>query len=223
MRLTTFLVEWRLKEMKKGILGRKLGMTQLFIEDGVVIPVTVVEAGPCVVTQIRTRDKDGYNALQLGYGDIRKKLVNKPLQGHFDKAGVTYKRYIREIPFDNLGDYKVGQEIRADVFAEGDRVDVTGKSKGKGFTGNIKRWGHGRGPMSHGSHYHRGPGAMSAGSSPAKVFKNKKLPGRMGNVRRTVQNLEVVKVDSERNLLMIKGAIPGPKGNMLIIKETVKR
>lgn len=209
--------------MKKGILGKKLGMTQLFTEDGTVIPVTVVEAGPCVVTQIKTQEKDGYNAVQVGYGDIREKLVNKPLRGHFDKAGVSYKRYVREFPFDNVEDYKIGQEIKVDVFSEGDRVDVVGRSKGKGFAGNIKRWGHGRGPMSHGSHYHRGPGAMSAGSSPGRVFKNRKLPGRMGNVRITVQNLEIIKVDTDRNLLLVKGAVPGPKGNMLIIKETVKR
>lgn len=209
--------------MNRGILGKKLGMTQLFTEDGTVIPVTVLEAGPCVVTQIKTEGKDGYNALQLGYEDIREKLVNKPLKGQFDKPGVSYKRYLREFPFGNLDDYKIGQEIKADVFAEGDRVDIVGKTKGKGFAGNIKRWGQSRGPMSHGSHYHRGSGAMSAGGSPAKVFKNKKLPGRMGNTRVTVQNLEIVKVDLERNLLMVKGAIPGPKGNMIIIKETVKR
>lgn len=209
--------------MKKGILGKKLGMTQIFTEEGNVVPVTVVEAGPCVVTQIKTRDKDGYNAVQVGYQDIREKLLNSPKRGHFDKAGVSYKRYVREFPFENVQDYEIGGEIKADVFSEGDRIDVSGNSKGKGFAGNIKRWGFSRGPMSHGSHYHRGPGAMSAASSPGKVFKNKKLPGRMGNVRTTAQNLEIVKVDSERNLLMIKGAIPGPKGNMLIIKETVKR
>lgn len=209
--------------MKKGILGKKLGMTQFFTEDGTAVPVTVVEAGPCVITQIKTQDKDGYNAVQVGYSDIREKLLNKPLKGQFDKAGVSYKRHIREFPFENTEEYKIGQEIKADVFAVGDRVDIAGRSKGKGFAGNIKRWGHGRGPMSHGSHYHRGPGAMSGASSPSKVMKNKKLPGRMGNTRVTVQNLEVVGVDAERNLLMVKGAVPGPRGNMLIIKETVKR
>ena len=209
--------------MKKGILGKKLGMTQIFTEDGTVIPVTVVEAGPCMITQIKTQDKDGYNAVQVGYDDIREKLLNRPQKGQFDKAGVSYKRHLREFPFEDIKDYQIGQEIKADVFSAGDRIDIAGRSKGKGFAGNIKRWGHGRGPMSHGSHYHRGPGAMSAGSSPSKVLKNKKLPGRMGNVRTTVQNLEIVKVDTQRNLLLVKGAIPGPKGNMLIIKESVKR
>lgn len=209
--------------MKKGILGKKLGMTQLFTEEGVVIPVTVVEAGPCAVTQVKTLEKDGYNAVQVGYSDIRETLINKPKRGQFDKAGVAYKRYLREFPFDNAGEYEVGTEITADVFSEGDHVDVIGKTKGKGFAGNVKRFGHSKGRMSHGSHHHRSPGAMSAGGSPAKVFKNKSLPGRMGNVQRTVQNLEIVKVDPERNLLMLRGAIPGPKGNLIIIKETVKR
>ena len=209
--------------MNKGILGKKLGMTQVFTEEGNVIPVTVIEAGPCVVTQVKTQDKDGYNAVQVGYDEIREKLVNKPLKGHFDKAGVPYRRYVREFRFDNAEEYQVGQEIKVDVFAEGDRVDITGNSKGKGFAGNIKKWGHGRGPMSHGSHYHRGPGAMSAAASPGRVFKNKKLPGRMGNRRTTVQNLEIVKVDTERNLLLVKGAVPGAKGNLVMIKETVKR
>ncbi|NLI60180.1 MAG: 50S ribosomal protein L3 [Clostridiales bacterium] len=209
--------------MNKGILGKKLGMTQLFTEEGTVIPVTVIEAGPCVVTQIKTQDKDGYNAVQVGYGEIREKLVNKPLKGHFDKADVSYRRYVREFLFDNVEDYEIGQEINVDTFEEGDRVDIVGRSKGKGFAGNIKRFGHSRGLMSHGSRYHRGPGAMSAGGSPAKVLKNKKLPGRMGNTRTTVQNLEIVKIDTERNLLMIKGAVPGPRGNMVIIKDTVKR
>ena len=209
--------------MKKGILGKKLGMTQLFNEDGTVIPVTVIEAGPCVVTQIKTRDREGYSAVLVGYEDIREKLVNKPLKGQFDKAGVSYKRYIRELPLDNVEDYSVGQEIKADIFAQGDRIDISGRSKGKGFAGNIKRFGHGTGPKSHGSHYHRGPGSHGAGSSPARIFKNRKLPGRMGNVRTTVQNLEIARVDADRNLLMVKGAVPGPKGNMLIIKDTVKR
>jgi len=209
--------------MKKGILGKKLGMTQLFTEEGNVIPVTVIEAGPCVVTQIKAQDKDGYNAVQVGYGDIREKLVNRPLKGHFDKSGVPYRRYLREFRLDDVENYEVGQEIKVDVFEEGDRVDITGRSKGKGFAGNIKRWGHARGPMSHGSHYHRGPGAMSAASYPSRVFKNKKLPGRMGNERTTVQNLEIVKVDAERNLILVKGAVPGPKGNLLMIRETVKR
>lgn len=209
--------------MKKGILGKKLGMTQVFAEDGTVIPVTVVEAGPCVVTQIKTEEKDGYNAVQLGFEDIREKLVNKPLKGHFDKAGVPYKRYLREFKFENVDEYKVGDEIKVDIFNVGDKVDVVGRSKGKGFAGAIKRWNFSRGPMSHGSHFHRAPGSMGAASSPGRVFKTKKLPGRMGNKRVTVQNLEVVKVDAERNLMLIKGAVPGPKGSLLIIKESVKQ
>jgi len=209
--------------MKKGILGKKLGMTQVFAEDGTLIPVTVVEAGPCVVTQIKTQEKDGYNAIQLGFGNIREKLVNKPLKGHFEKAGVPLRRYLREFKFENVNEYQVGDEIKADIFANGDRVDVVGKSKGKGFAGSIKRWNQHRGPMSHGSKYHRGPGSMGATTSPGRVFKTKNLPGRMGNERVTVQNLEVVKVDAERNLLLIKGSVPGPKGSMLIIKESVKQ
>lgn len=209
--------------MKKGILGKKLGMTQVFAEDGTLIPVTVVEAGPCVVTQIKTQEKDGYNAIQLGFGNIREKLVNKPLKGHFEKAGVPLRRYLREFKFENVNEYQVGDEIKADIFANGDRVDVVGKSKGKGFAGSIKRWNQHRGPMSHGSKYHRGPGSMGATTSPGRVFKSKKLPGRMGNERVTIQNLEVVKVDAERNLLLIKGSVPGPKGSMLIIKESVKQ
>ena len=165
--------------MNKGILGKKIGMTQIFEEDGRVIPVTVVEAGPCVVTQIKTEDKDGYSAVQMGYADIREKLLNKPRKGQFDKAGVSYKRYLRELPLNNLENYEVGQEIKADLFAEGDKVDIVGTSKGKGTAGNIKRWGFSRGPESHGSRYHRGPGALSAAASPGKVFKNTKLPGRM--------------------------------------------
>ncbi len=209
--------------MKKGILGKKLGMTQVFAEDGTVIPVTVVEAGPCVVTQIKTKEKDGYNAVQVGFGDIREKLVNKPLKGHFEKGGVPLKRYLREFKFDNIDEYQIGNEIKADIFTIGDRVDVVGRTKGKGFAGTIKRWNQHRGPMSHGSHYHRGAGAMSGTSSPGRVFKTKKLPGRMGNKRVTVQNLEVIKVDGEKNLLLIKGAVPGPRGSLLIIKESVKR
>jgi len=209
--------------MKKGILGKKLGMTQVFAEDGTVIPVTVVEAGPCVVTQIKTMEKDGYNAIQVGFGDIREKLVNKPLKGHFEKGGVPLKRYLREFKFDNIDEYQVGNVIKADIFSKGDRVDVVGRTKGKGFTGSIKRWNQHRGPMSHGSKYHRGPGSMSANTSPGRVLKTKKLPGRMGNERVTVQNLEVVKADAEKNLLLIKGAVPGPRGSLLIIKESVKQ
>jgi LSU ribosomal protein L3P len=209
--------------MKKGILGKKLGMTQVFTEDGTVVPVTVVEAGPCVVTQIKTREKDGYDAIQIGFGNIREKLVNKPLKGHFEKGGVSPKRYLREFKFENTSEYQVGNEIKADIFTEGDRVDVTGRTKGKGFAGAIKRWNQHRGPMRHGSKYHRGPGSLGSGTSPGRVFKTKKLPGRLGNERVTIQNLEVVKADPEKNLLLIKGSVPGPKGSLLIIKESVKQ
>ncbi len=209
--------------MKKAILGRKLGMTNIFDEDGTVIPVTVVEAGPCVVTQIKTEEKDGYKALQVGFGEIREKLINKPLKGHFDKAKVDSKRYLRELKLDDIENYNIGDEIKVDIFSEGDRIDVAGTTKGKGFTGPIKRWNQARGPMSHGSRYHRGPGSMGGSATPSRVFKTKKLAGRMGGVRRTVQNLEVVKVDPERNLLLIKGSVPGNKNGLLYIKETVKR
>ncbi|HHW71417.1 MAG TPA: 50S ribosomal protein L3 [Clostridiales bacterium] len=209
--------------MEKAILGKKLGMTNIFKDDGTVIPVTVVEAGPCVVTQIKTEEKDGYKALQVGFGEIREKLINKPLKGHFDKAKVGYRRYLRELRINNIEDYNIGDEIKADIFSEGDRVDVSGTSKGKGFTGPIKRWNQARGPMSHGSRYHRGPGSMGASATPSRVFKTKKMAGRKGGVKRTVQNLEIVKVDPERNLLLIKGSVPGNKNSLLYIKETVKR
>ncbi|MCM8900387.1 50S ribosomal protein L3 [Caldicoprobacter algeriensis] len=209
--------------MTKAILGKKLGMTQVFTEDGLLVPVTVVEAGPCVVTQVKTPEKDGYSAIQVGFEDIPERLLNKPLKGHFDKAKVPYKRYLRELRVSNIGDYKVGSQIKADIFSKGDRVDVTGYTKGKGFTGNIKRWNHSRGPESHGSKYHRGPGSMGSNTFPGRVLKTKKLPGRMGVERVTIQNLEVVKVDPEKNLLLIKGAVPGPKGALLVIKETVKQ
>lgn len=208
--------------MQKAILGKKLGMTQIFTEDGLLVPVTVVEAGPCVVTQVKTQEKDGYQALQVGFNDIREKLVNKPLKGHFDKGNISYKRYLRELKVDNIQDYNVGSELKADMFAAGDKVDVSGISKGKGFAGTIKRWNQHRGPMSHGSRYHRRPGSMGPSASPGRVFKTKRLPGRMGSDRITVANLEVVKVDAERNLLLIKGALPGSKGTLLTIKETVK-
>ncbi len=209
--------------MDKAILGKKIGMTQVFRENGSLVPVTVIEAGPCVVTQIKTREKEGYNALQVGFSDIREKLLNKPQKGHFDKAKVSYKRYLREIRVSNVENYNIGSEIKADIFTEGDRVDVTGFSKGKGFAGTIKRYNFSRGPESHGSKYHRGPGSLGATSSPGRVFKGKKLPGRKGNDRVTVQNLEVIKVDPERNLMLVEGSIPGAKGSLVIIKKSVKR
>lgn len=209
--------------MKKAILGKKLGMSHVFEEDGTVVPVTVIEAGPCVVTQVKTVQKDGYSAIQVGFGDIREKLVNKPLKGHYDKAKTDYKRYLRELRLENAEEYNVGDEIKADIFSVGDRVDVAGTSKGKGFTGPIKRWNQAKGPMSHGSRYHRGPGSMGSSATPSRVFKTKKLAGRMGGVRRTVQNLEVVKVDPERNLLLVKGSVPGAKKGLVYLKETVKR
>lgn len=209
--------------MKKAILGKKLGMTQVFKDDGTVVPVTVVEAGPCVVLQVKNQENDGYNALQVGFQDIREKLVNKPLKGHFNKAGVPYKRYIREFRLDSIDGYQVGSEIKVDVFQAGEKVDVVGTTKGKGFAGPIKRWNQHRGPMSHGSKYHRGPGSMGSNTSPGRVFKTKKLAGRLGGERVTIQNLEVVKVDAERNLMLVKGAVPGPKGSLLFIKDSVKQ
>lgn len=197
-------------------------MTQIFNEDGVVIPVTVVEAGPVKVIQKKTVENDGYNAVQVGFADVKEKRVNRPLKGHFDKAGVEYKRYLREFRVDNVEEFEVGQEIKVDVFEAGDKVDVTGISKGKGTQGPIKRHNFSRGPESHGSKYHRGPGARAAATFPARVFKGSKQAGRMGNERVTVQNLEVVRVDADKNLLLVKGAVPGPKGGLLIIKESVK-
>ena len=208
--------------MQKAILGKKLGMTQVFAEDGTVIPVTVVLAGPVTVTQLKTVENDGYKAVQVGFTDIPERKVNKPLKGHFDKAGVSYKKTLREFRFDDGVEYNVGDEIKADVFAAGDKIDVTGTSKGKGFAGTTKRWGTHRGPMSHGSGYHRGVGSMGACSTPSRVMKNKKLPGRMGVEKVTIQNLDVVKADAENNLLLIKGAVPGPKGGLLKIVNTVK-
>ncbi|MDY5626414.1 MAG: 50S ribosomal protein L3 [Clostridia bacterium] len=208
--------------MQKAILGKKLGMTQVFAEDGTVIPVTVVSAGPVTVTQLKTVETDGYKAVQVGFIDIPERKVNKPLKGHFDKAGVSYKKTLREFRFDDGVEYNLGDEIKADVFAAGDKIDVTGTSKGKGFAGTTKRWGTHRGPMSHGSGYHRGVGSMGACSTPSRVMKNKKLPGHMGVEKVTVQNLDVVKVDAEKNLLLIKGAVPGPKGGLLKIVNTVK-
>jgi len=209
--------------MDKAILGKKIGMTQVFKENGSLVPVTVIEAGPCVVTQIKTREKEGYNALQVGFSDIREKLLNKPKKGHFDKAKVSYKRYLREIKVSNIDDYSIGSEIKADIFSAGDRVDVTGYSKGKGFAGAIKRFNYGRGPESHGSKYHRGPGSLGATTSPGRVFKGRKLPGRKGMDKVTVQNLEIIKVDPDRNLMLVKGSVPGAKGSLVIVKKSVKQ
>ncbi|NLJ89986.1 MAG: 50S ribosomal protein L3, partial [Clostridiales bacterium] len=208
--------------MKKAILARKVGMTQIFNEDGRLIPVTVLQAGPCVVTQIKTEENDGYNAVQVGYGEIRDVLVNKPKKGHFAKAGVANKRFIREFKFDNATDYELGQEIKADIFEEGDKVDVTATSKGKGYQGVIKRHNFGRGPQSHGSKHHRHHGSSGASATPSKVAKGKKMAGQMGNERVTIQNLEIVKVDVENNLILVKGSVPGPKKALVTLKETVK-
>ncbi len=208
--------------MKKAILATKVGMTQIFNEDGVLTPVTVLQAGPCVVTQVKTVENDGYSAIQVGYGDIREKLVNKPRKGHFAKAGVTNKRFLKEFRFDNAEEYTVGQEINADIFAAGDKIDATAKSKGKGFQGAIKRHGLSRGPMAHGSKYHRHAGSNGAASDPSKVFKGKKMPGHMGAVKVTIQNLEVVKIDAENNLILVKGAVPGPKKSVVMLKNSVK-
>ncbi|NLC07779.1 MAG: 50S ribosomal protein L3 [Syntrophomonadaceae bacterium] len=207
--------------MSKGILGKKLGMTQVFSETGQAIPVTVIEAGPCVVLQKKTPNQDGYSAIQVGFGDIRESLVNKPMKGHFQKAHVKPLRHIRELRTDEVEGFQVGQEIRADIFAPGELVDVTGTSKGKGFAGGIKRHGFHRGPMKHGSKYHRRPGSLAA-KGPGRVFKGRKLPGHLGAVRVTVQNLEVVRVDAERNLLLLKGAVPGPRRGLLVVKSAVK-
>ena len=208
--------------MKKAILATKVGMTQIFNEDGMLIPVTVLQAGPCVVTQVKTDENDGYTAVQVGFGDIREKLVNKPETGHFAKAGVAVKRFVKEFRFENAAEYEVGQEIKADIFAAGDHIDATAVSKGKGFQGAIKRHGQSRGPMTHGSKFHRHAGSNGAASDPSKVFKGKKMPGQMGNKKITVQNLEIVRVDAENNLLLVKGSVPGPKKCLVTIKETVK-
>lgn len=206
----------------KAILGKKIGMTQIFTPDGTVIPVTVVKAGPCVVVQKKTAETDGYDALQIGFGDIKAKNVNKPSAGHFKKAGVDALRVLREIRSD-AAEPEIGQAIRADVFAEGEMVDVSGISKGKGFQGVIARHGQHRGPMSHGSRYHRRPGSMGACSTPSKVMKGKRLPGRGGNQTVTIQNLEVARVDLDRDLILVKGAIPGAKGALVTIKSSVKK
>ena len=224
--------------MKKAILATKVGMTQIFAEDGSLIPVTVLQAGPCVVTQIKTVENDGYEAVQVGFVDKKDKIINKDasgkkeivhahgttkaMQGHFKKAGVTSKRYVREFKFENASEYALAQEIKADIFAEGDKIDATAISKGKGFQGAIKRLGQHRGPMAHGSKFHRHQGSNGACSSPSRVFKGKGMPGHMGSKKVTIKNLEVVRVDAENNLLLVKGAVPGPKKALVTIKETVK-
>ena len=224
--------------MKKAILATKVGMTQIFNADGVLTPVTVLQAGPCVVTQIKTVENDGYDAVQVGFVDKKEKVVNKdangkkeikhrhgvnkPEKGHFDKAGVSGKRFVREFKFENCADYNLADEIKADIFEEGDKVDATAISKGKGFQGAIKRHGQHRGPMAHGSKFHRHQGSNGACSSPSRVFKGKGMPGHMGSVKVTIQNLEIVRVDAENNLLLVKGAVPGPKKSLVTIKESVK-
>ena len=208
--------------MKKAILATKVGMTQIFNEDGVLTPVTVLQAGPCVVTQVKTVENDGYSAVQVGFADKREKLVNKPMKGQFDKAGVSYKRFVREFRFEDAESYELAREIKADIFTAGEKVDATAISKGKGFQGAIKRHGQSRGPMAHGSKYHRHAGSNGACSDPSRVFKGKKMAGHMGNKKVTVQNLEIVRVDAENNLLLVKGAVPGPKKSLVTIKETVK-
>ena len=208
--------------MKKAILGRKVGMTQIFDETGKIVPVTVIEEGPCAVIQIKTIAKEGYDSIRVGFGEIREKLVNKPMQGQFKKAGVSLKRFVKEFRLENISDYKIGQEIKADVFAAGDIVDVSGISKGKGFQGVIKRWNASRGPMSHGSKFHRAPGSMGASSDPSRTFKNKHLPGHMGNIKSTVLNLTVAKVMLDKNVILIKGGVPGPNKGLVIIRNAVK-
>ena len=224
--------------MKKAILATKIGMTQIFNEDGVLVPVTVLQAGPCVVTQVKTVENDGYAAVQVGFVDKKEKIVNvdkngskeirnrhgvtKAEKGHFDKAGVSYKRYVREFRFENAADYTVADEIKADIFAAGDKLDATAIAKGKGFQGAIKRHGQHRGPMAHGSKFHRHQGSNGSSSDPSRVFKGKGMPGHMGAKKITVQNLEIVKVDVENNLILVKGAVPGPKKSVVTLKETVK-
>ncbi len=207
--------------MKKGIIGRKVGMTQIFDETGKVVPVTVIEAGPCVVAQVKTTETDGYNAIQLGFGDVKESKLNNPEKGHFKKANVAFKKHLREFRMDSI-EVKVGDEIKADTFVAGDKVDIQGTSKGKGFQGVIKRHGQSRGPMGHGSMYHRRPGSMGPTSTPGRVFKGKKLPGHMGVETVTIQNLDVVRVDLDKNVILVKGSVPGAKGAILKIKTSVK-
>ena len=224
--------------MKKAILATKIGMTQIFAEDGELIPVTVLQAGPCEVTQVKTVENDGYSAVQVGYVDKKEKIVTKDNsgkksiahrngvtkaeKGHFDKAGVSGKRYVKEFRFENAEEYTVGQEIKADIFAAGDKIDATATSKGKGYAGGIKRHGLKSGPSAHGSKYHRHAGSNGMASDPSKVFKGKKMPGQMGAERVTIQNLEIVKVDADQNIILVKGAVPGPKKSLVMLKESVK-
>ncbi|MGN1300674.1 MAG: 50S ribosomal protein L3 [Clostridia bacterium] len=208
--------------MKKAIIGKKVGMTQIFDEQGKVIPVTVIEAGPCVVAQVKTNETDGYNAIQLGFGDVKESKLNKPEIGHFTKSKLTLKKHLREFRVDSVDGVKVGDELKADVFTKGDKVDIQGTSKGKGFQGVIKRHGQSRGPMGHGSMYHRRPGSMGSTSTPGRVFKGKNLPGHMGANTITIQNLEVVAVDLDKNVILVKGSVPGVNGAILKIKSSVK-
>ena len=208
--------------MKKAIIGRKVGMTQIFDEAGKVIPVTVLEAGPCVIAQVKSVETDGYNAVQLGFGDVKESKLNNPEKGHFTKSKLPLKKHLREFRMDSVEDVKVGDELKADVFVKGDKVDIQGISKGKGFQGVIKRHHQSRGPMGHGSMYHRRPGSMGPTSTPGRVFKGKKLPGHMGHVTITIQNLDVVRVDMDKNVILLKGSVPGAKGSILKIKSAVK-
>ena len=208
--------------MKKGIIGKKIGMTQIFDEKGNVIPVTVIEAGPCVVAQVKTVETDGYDALQLGFGEVKEKHLNRPERGHFAKSKIENKKHLREFRLESIEGVKVGDEIKADVFQAGEKVDIQGTSKGKGFQGVIKRHGQHRGPMGHGSMYHRRPGSMGATSTPGRVFKGKKLPGHMGRKTITIQNLDVISVDMDKNVILVKGSVPGCKGAILKIKSAVK-
>jgi len=212
--------------MKKAIVGKKLGMTQIFLQDGRLVPVTVIQAGPCTVVQKKTMEKDGYEAVQFGFDAIPEnrveKLVNKPDAGHFKKAGVAPMRALREFRLEDSASYEIGQEVKADIFAEGEKVDISGITKGHGFTGAIYRWNQHTGPMAHGSKYHRGVGSMSANSDPSRVFKNKHMAGHYGVEKVTVQNIEIVKVDAERSLLLVHGAVPGPKEGLLLIRNAIK-
>lgn len=208
--------------MKKALIARKIGMTQIFVEDGSIVPVTVLEAGPCTVTQVKTLENDGYSAVQVGFEDKKEKHTPKPEQGHFNKAEVSFKRFVKEFRFENAAEYTVGQEIKADVFEAGDKIDVSGTSKGKGYQGAIKRHNQSRGPMAHGSKYHRQAGSMGMASYPGRVFKGKKMPGHMGAEAVTIQNLEIVRVDVENNLILVKGAVPGPRKSIVTLRDAVK-